>query len=84
MASVNINGKTYVGNVISVRNGQVFIDGQLQIDNAATNKLSISIEGKLEKLEADGDVEVIKTGTAESKKKMRVVSAGSHFSLLSA
>lgn len=43
---VSINGKSYTGNVISISNGKVFIDGKLATEDNTNNKI-ININIKL-------------------------------------
>lgn len=60
MASrVTINGRTYTGNSVEVRNDKVYVDGKLvdagDLSNVRT--LDVKVEGVLQELKADGSVE---------------------------
>ena len=54
---ININGKIYNGNCISINNGRVIIDGKEQI-NGLSGTVKVIVEGNLKSLKADGSVEV--------------------------
>ena len=58
MGTININGVTYEGDNISVKNGEVTIDGVLQ-QKTPTGKISIMITGgQLSMISTDASVEV--------------------------
>lgn len=58
MGTVVINGATYSGNNIVVKNDKVIIDGVEVSKGHTTSPLNIKVEGKIESLKADGNVEV--------------------------
>jgi len=51
MSQITINGKTYFGNSVSVKNGKVTVDGQLYVPDE--KQINITIEGNVEKLSID-------------------------------
>lgn len=56
MATINIDGMTFSGNNITIRNGRVIIDGKPQ-DGTLNGTVEIKItEGVLNKLETDSSV----------------------------
>lgn len=56
MGTININGQTFVGNSITIRNGVVIIDGVEQ-GRGLTGVVDVRItEGTVGKLECDGSV----------------------------
>lgn len=63
MSTITINGKTYVGNSITVRNNVVYIDGKLADEAKGKDSiLEVHLVGNLDKLECDGSVQL--TGNA--------------------
>lgn len=68
---ININGKQYTGNSITIRNGQVIIDGQsVNFDDKVIN---ISVEGSIDSVNVDycsslsvkGDVKTLTTSSGD-------------------
>ncbi len=51
-SQVSINGKTYVGNNISIIGNQVYIDGKLQDDLNSDKKIEVSILCNVERIES--------------------------------
>lgn len=49
---ININGKSYSGDNLSVINGVVYIDGN-KVDSTDEKVINISVEGNVDKLEVD-------------------------------
>jgi hypothetical protein len=63
--SVVINGKTYRGDVVSVSNGPVWVDGKKVDDLSNAQKIEVTVNGNVEELTtATGDITV--NGTAGS------------------
>lgn len=56
MGSITINGKNYVGNNITIRNNEVFIDGK-SVDKNSDSPV-IKIEGVINNLDCDMNVDV--------------------------
>jgi formylmethanofuran dehydrogenase subunit C len=59
--SVTINGQTFQGKTVEVRNGQVWVDGQLQPEGKLAGQpvLNVVVTGDVAELEtASGDVSV--------------------------
>ena len=58
-ATCQINGKTYCGNNITMKNGEIYVDGQLVgSEDELGPKLEIIIKGDLMNLSVEGNVEV--------------------------
>lgn len=57
MSTITINGKTYVGQNISVVNGKVLIDGKSQ-DDTLSGVVRIEVTGDLASLQCDAPVVV--------------------------
>lgn len=57
---ITINGKTYIGSNISVKNNKIFIDGKLVEDYEAADKIivEVKIEGDPISVESDAAVTV--------------------------
>lgn len=55
MGTITVNGKSYVGNNISIRNGVVVIDGKLQ-DGTVSGVVEVMVSGELVSLETDASV----------------------------
>ena len=55
-SSVTINGKTYVGNNVTIRGKKVFIDGKEQGSTGDANPVDVIVKGVLEHLDAEGSV----------------------------
>lgn len=53
-ATVTINGKTYVGNSVTIRGTKVIIDGKEQGSTGDQNPVDVNIKGVLEHLECEG------------------------------
>lgn len=53
MATVTINGRTYVGSNISINNGKVFIDGKEANIAESGPQVSIQVVGNLDWISAD-------------------------------
>jgi hypothetical protein len=51
MSTVIINGKTYVGNSISVTNGKVIVDGKNVTPES--KEINIKVEGNIQELKVD-------------------------------
>jgi len=58
MGNVTINGKTYVGNNISIIDNNVIIDGTTQYKNKDNNVVNIEIVGNTGKILCNGSVTV--------------------------
>lgn len=60
MGTISINGKTYRGNNITMKNGKVIIDGKEQVDGSKSPELYITIlEGSIDKVKSDSSIEII-------------------------
>lgn len=68
-ASIQVNGQTYTGNSVSIRNGNVIIDGK-KVDSGKKRELKITVEGHVDKLEVDHAEHVWVNGGADSVKTM--------------
>jgi hypothetical protein len=55
MGTVTVNGKTYVGNNIQIRNGEVRIDGKLQGDKVS-GVVELKVTGEIGSLDTDASV----------------------------
>lgn len=56
MATINIDGRTFSGNNVTIRNGRVIIDGKEQ-EGAVNGVVEVRVtEGILDKLETDASV----------------------------
>lgn len=55
MAKMNIDGRTFTGNSISIVNGVVTIDG-VQQDGTLSGQVQLKIEGTLDSLTTDASV----------------------------
>lgn len=82
MATINIDGRTFQGSSVSIRNGRVTVDGVEQAGNVH-GTIELRIEGKLDKLECDGNVtcgdvlgSVLAGGSVQCKNVGGVVQAG--------
>ncbi len=60
MSKITINGITYQGENITVKNGQVIIDGKKY--SASANKINISVEGNVNELQVDSCEQVTVNG----------------------
>ena len=68
-SKVQINGKTYVGNNISISGNQVYIDGELQDDLDSKNKIEVSILCNVDKITSNESIHIKGnvTGKVEAK-----------------
>lgn len=55
-STVTINGKTYTGDNVTMRNGKVIIDGKEQEGETLSGVVEVRIKGTLENLECDASV----------------------------
>jgi|TARA_R110000851_G_scaffold47424_1_gene115033 hypothetical protein len=51
-STITINGKSYVGNNVTVRNNKVIVDGKVW-DDKDTKEINITIDGSVDQLEVD-------------------------------
>lgn len=58
MGTVTINGVTYTGNNITIRNNNVIIDGKTQYKNKYNNTVNIDIVGNVQNVNCNGTVSV--------------------------
>lgn len=65
MSTININGRSYSGNNVSVVNGRVFVDGKDVTDQpgAESKVINIAINGKVDSLHVDACEKVAVIGT---------------------
>lgn len=57
--TVSINGTPYKGDVITILNGEIIVDGKIHGDILGFNEISIVVNGDVETLKTEGgDVEV--------------------------
>lgn len=49
-STININGKTFTGNNITVTNGKVIIDGKEATDHGSGANITVEVHGDLQKL----------------------------------
>ncbi len=56
---ITVNGRTYTGSSVEVRNGKVYVDGKPADagDLSGVRVLDVKVEGVLQELRADGNVE---------------------------
>lgn len=52
MASIQINGQTFVGNNIVVKNGKVIIDGKEAVDTGSA-EVKVEVTGNVDRLECN-------------------------------
>lgn len=62
---ININGKVYSGNNVSVVNNKVIIDGK-RVDDENSKEIKISVEGNIQSLDVEYCDEIKITGECES------------------
>ena len=63
MSTVRINGVTFSGNSVSIKNGKVSIDGEV-IDTGTEKNIRIEVTGNIEKINADACDSISVSGTA--------------------
>lgn len=68
MGTISINGKTYNGNNIQIRNGVVTIDGVVQKDDSAKNAVEIRV--------LEGDITSLRTDLSVNCNNVGMVHAG--------
>lgn len=51
MSTININGKTFTGNNITVNNGKIIIDGKEVTDHGKDASITVEVHGNVEKLD---------------------------------
>lgn len=56
MGNITINGKTWSGRNIQIRNGRVKIDGKEVSDESGAVTLKVEVTGDIQSLKTDGDV----------------------------
>lgn len=70
-SQVQINGKTYVGNNISISNGQVYINGKLEDEHE--EKMVVTIIGSgVERIESDEAITIKGNVTGDVTSKVNV------------
>ena len=62
---ININGKVYYGNNVTINNNKVYIDGKLQ-DTGEDKQINIVVEGDVTELKVDACNEVKILGNSGS------------------
>ncbi len=70
MGTISINGRSYSGNNVSISNGVVTIDGQVQLDGAKLPTITINVQGNLDSLKVDSCREVDVTGDVNNLQTM--------------
>jgi len=71
-STISINGKSYVGNNVTVAGNKVYIDGKLS-DGEESKEITIIVDGNIDKLDVDvanqirvnGDVKSLKTTSGD-------------------
>lgn len=58
MGTINVNGKIYKGNNISITNGHVIIDGKEQDGEKLSGVVKVIVEGDIENVKSDESIEV--------------------------
>lgn len=53
---ININGKSYQGNNLTIVNGKVFIDGVEQTPEDKAKEISITVDGNIDTLKVDSAI----------------------------
>lgn len=72
MSKITINGKTFVGNNISIKNSKIMIDG-VEVVSPSEKEINIEIHGNVEQINVDvceeikvnGDVKILKTTSGD-------------------
>lgn len=57
-SNININGKAFIGNNVSIINNQVYIDGVLQGDVDDTKKVEITVLSNVDRIESDESINI--------------------------
>lgn len=57
-SNININGKTFIGNNVSINNNQVYIDGVLQGDIDDSKKVEITVLSDVDRIESDESITI--------------------------
>jgi hypothetical protein len=66
MSSITINGVTYSGNNISIKNNRVFIDGVEAKSDANCKEINIQVSGNINELKVDSCNKISVTGSVAS------------------
>ena len=66
MASISINGKTYSGNNVVVKNNKVYVDGDLFTDDVYCKQINVNIVGNIIELDVDSCDSITVNGTVGS------------------
>lgn len=69
MSQIVINGKSYVGQSISINNGKIVIDGKIHV-NEESKTINIYIEGNVDTLKVDSCEKVMVNGFVNSLSTM--------------
>jgi hypothetical protein len=54
---ITVNGKTYIGNNVTINNGQVIVDGKVQ-EKGVSGVVKVIVEGKIDSLKTQSSVEM--------------------------